>query len=294
MNVLTLYVGQGALSAVQHFDEVIIIDSFMPVSDEELTFGIEFQLDMVTEGKKVVGLILTGFDNDHAHPDGIDFILSKYSPDWIMYPKYYHDTDNTTRVFNIIKDHEKWQEYIDRPFDRIPMRLDELNRRFFYDLAEHFEFELFSPHIEDMDNSNNCSLVLKITGLGAEGFSYLITGDTEMKRWHTINRLFKDALKSDVMAAPHHGSRSGCNPMTTKLVSPNTVLISAGVHNQYNHPSPQAMRNYKRMANHVYRTDLNGGQSLFTEKIGANNFQTTLLRRNREHTAFRRQDLQYF
>ena len=294
MNVLTLYVGQRSLAAVQHLDEIIIIDSFIPVSDEELTFGIEFQLDKFTEGKKVVGLILTGFDNDHAHPNGVDFILSNYSPNWIMYPKYYHDTDNTACVFNIIEDHEKWQEYINRPFDRIPVRLNELNRRFFNNLAEHFKFELFSPHIEDMDNSNNCSLVLKITGLGAEGFSYLITGDTEMKRWHTINRLFKHALKSDVMAAAHHGSKSGYNPMTAKLVSPDTVLISAGVYNQYNHPSPQAMRNYERMANHVYRTNSNGGQSLFTEKIGVNNFQTTPLRRNREHSVFRRQDLQRF
>ena len=166
MNVLTLYVGQGALSSVQHFDEVIIIDSFMPVSDEELTFGIKFQLDMVTEGKKVVGLILTGFDDDHAHPEGVDFILSSYAPDWIIYPAYYHNTDNATRVFNVIRDYELWREHINRPLERISMRLDELDRRFFYDLAEHFEFELFSPHIEDMNNSNNCSLVLKITGLG--------------------------------------------------------------------------------------------------------------------------------
>ena len=289
MNILTIYVGQGALSAVQHFDEVIIIDSFMPVSDEELTFGIQFQLDMVTEGKRVVGLILTGFDNDHAHPDGVDFILSSYAPDWIMYPKYYHNTDNASRVFNVIREHERWQQ-----LDRIPVRLDKLNRRFFNNLAEHFKFELFSPHIEDMDSSNNCSLVLKLTGLGTNGFSYLITGDTEMERWHTINRLFKNALKSDVVAAPHHGSKSGCNPMTTKLVSPNTVLISAGIHNQYNHPHPQAMRNYKRIAKHAYRTNSDGGESLLTEKIGVNNFQTTPLRRNREHSVFRRHGLQRF
>ena len=37
-------------------------------------------------------------------------------------------------------------------------------------LSDEFDLELFSPHIEDMDSSNNCSIVLKIEGVGPGGF----------------------------------------------------------------------------------------------------------------------------
>ena len=289
MNVLTLYVGQGALAAVRHINEVVIIDSFMPVSDEELTSGIKSQLNVFTKEKKVVGLILTGFDDDHAHPDGVDFILSSYKPDWIMYPKYYHDTDNATSVFSVIRKHERHRKNTNHPLKKLSVRLDQLERRFFHNLAEHFRFELFSPHIEDMDSSNNCSLVLKLTGLGMNGFSYLITGDTERERWHTINRLFKHALKSDVMAAPHHGSKSGCNPMTVKLVLPNTVLISAGVGNQYGHPHSQAVAIYQRIAHHVFATNSNGGQSLLT-RMEIDDFETLPLGRKQQQHVSRHHD----
>ena len=273
MNILTIYVGQGALAAVQHSGEVVIIDSFMPVSDEELTSDIKLQLDTFAKEKRVVGLALTGLDDDHACPHGVDFILSSYQPDWVMYPKYYHDTDNATEVFKVIARHERIRKNTKYPLKKLSVRLDRVNVRIFRNLAKWFEFELFSPHVEDMDISNNCSLVLKLTGLVTGGFSYLVTGDTETERWDTINRLFGTALKSDVMAAPHHGSKSGCNPRTVSLVSPNTVLISAGIDNQYGHPHPQALKVYQRVAEYVFSTNSNGGQSLLTQ-IGKNGFET--------------------
>ena len=88
MELLTLYVGQGALAAVKNCDEVVVVDSFMPVSDRELASGVELQLDSFVGQGRVIGLVLTGFDDDHACPNGADFILSSYRPDWIMYPKF--------------------------------------------------------------------------------------------------------------------------------------------------------------------------------------------------------------
>ena len=93
-----------------------------------------------------------------------------------------------------------------------------------------------------MDNSNNCSIVLKLTGTGEGGFSYLITGDTENERWDTITRLFGKNLSSDVLSAPHHGSKNAAHPKMALLVAPDTVLISAGVDNQYGHPDAKAVK----------------------------------------------------
>jgi competence protein ComEC len=127
-----------------------------------------------------------------------------------------------------------------------------------------------------MDCSNNCSIVLKLTGLGPRGFSYLITGDTENPRWETINKLFGRALKSHVLAAPHHGSKNATHPASLLNIAPHTVLISAGVDSQYGHPHPQTVRVYGEVAKHVFSTNMEGGVSLLTQP-GATELTTTLI-----------------
>jgi len=42
---------------------------------------------------------------------------------------------------------------------------------------------------EDMDHSNICNIVSHTFGIGRDGFSYLITGDTENDCWDTITKL---------------------------------------------------------------------------------------------------------
>jgi competence protein ComEC len=143
-------------------------------------------------------------------------------------------------------------------------------------MSDNFDFELFSPHIEDMDCSNNCNIVVKVTGRGPRGFSYLVTGDTENPRWDTIARLFGDKLKSHVLAAPHHGSKNATHPKALMHIAPHTVLISAGVDSQYGHPDPNAVRVYKAVAKYVFSTNMEGGVSLLTQP-GAGEIKTTLI-----------------
>ena len=129
--------------------------------------------------------------------------------------------------------------------------------------------ELFSPHVEDMDNSNNCSIVLKVEGTGPGGFTYLVTGDTENPRWDRIVDLFDDELDADVLAAPHHGSKNAAHPGMALAVAPNTVLISAGIDNQYGHPDTKAVAIYSRVAGHVFQTNVRNGVSWLTKRVGS-------------------------
>lgn len=146
-------------------------------------------------------------------------------------------------------------------------------------LSSNFDFELFSPHIGDMDCSNNCSIVLKLTGRGVGGFSYLITGDTENARWEKISKFFGAALKSHVLAAPHHGSKNATHPESLLHIEPHTVLISAGIDNQYGHPDPEALKVYNRVAKAVFSTNMQRGVSLFT-RLGTAGFATELISSN--------------
>jgi beta-lactamase superfamily II metal-dependent hydrolase len=207
---------------------------------------------------------------------GASIILRKYRPDWVMYPKYYKSSREASLVFELIREEERLRRLSNGPLSAISVRLDQLANRKLRGLSDRFDFELFSPHIEDMDCSNNCSIVLKLTGRGPRGFSYLITGDTENARWDTIARMFGPALKAQVMAAPHHGSRNATHPASLLLIAPHTVLISAGVNSQYGHPAPEAMRVYRRVAKHVFSTNMEGGVSLLTQP-GATELTTTLI-----------------
>ena len=276
MNILTVGVGQGAMAIIRHANEAIIVDSRIPPCDDSTVAIVKEILAVSLKGHFVKGLLLTGFDDDHSDIVGASIILRKYRPDWVMYPKYYKDSREAKRVFALIDEEEKLRGGTSTPLTRFSVRLDQLAKRHLSGLSDNFDFELFSPHIEDMDCSNNCSIVVKVTGRGPRGFSYLVTGDTENDRWETIARLFGDQLKSHVLAAPHHGSRNATHPASLLRIAPHTVLISAGVDSQYGHPDPNALNVYGRVAKYVFSTNMEGGVSLLTQP-GPNEITTTLI-----------------
>ena len=266
MEVLTLYVGQGNFAIARHGKQAIAVDTRWLADRED---DIDSKVRRFLARRELVGIVLTGLDDDHADPDGLDRLLHSYTPAWVMYPKYFKDTENAKLVFNVIRKHERRRSNTANSLKRVSVRLDRLESRYLDDLSDEFELELFSPHIEDMDNSNNCSIVLKVEGIGPGGFAYLVTGDTENARWDRIVELFDEALSADVLAAPHHGSKNAAHPGMALAVAPNTVLISAGVDNQYGHPDAKAVALYSRVADHVFKTNLRDGVSWLTRQVGS-------------------------
>jgi beta-lactamase superfamily II metal-dependent hydrolase len=276
MNIITVNVGQGSLAIVRHNGEAIVIDCRIPASDDQTVAFVKGMLAVSLKDHFVKGFILTGFDDDHCGVIGTAIVLQKYRPDWVLYPTYYKDTGEARSVFKLIRQQEALRQNSMTPLTTVSVRLDQLRSRSLPGLSTNFSFELFSPHLDDMDCSNNCSIVLKLTGLGNRGFSYLITGDTERERWETIAQLFGSALKSHVLAAAHHGSRNGVHPVSLLHIAPHTVLVSAGVNNQYGHPDPAAMKAYSRVAEQVLSTNMRGGVSLLTQP-GTTQLTTTLI-----------------
>lgn len=266
MEVLTIYVGQGNFAVARHGGQAIAFDTRWPADQDD---DIALKVRRFLARRQLVGIVLTGLDDDHADPNGLDRLLESYTPAWVMYPKYFKNTENAKLVFNVIRKHERRRRNAANPLKRVSVRLDRIESRYLDDLTDEFELELFSPHIEDMDNSNNCSIVLKVEGIGPGGFSYLVTGDTENARWDRIVELFDEALGADVLAAPHHGSKNAAHPGMALAVMPNTVLISAGVENQYGHPDAKAVSMYLRVADHVFQTNVRAGVTLLTRQVGS-------------------------
>ena len=103
-------------------------------------------------------------------------------------------------------------------------------------------------------NANEASVVLRLS-FGA--FSMLLTGDIEDRgEAATVRR--PSSLKSTVLKSPHHGSSSSSGTAFLNAVDPEAVAVSAGMYNNFGHPSPEVIERYRRREAEVFRTDQGG------------------------------------
>jgi beta-lactamase superfamily II metal-dependent hydrolase len=153
MNIITVNVGQGALAIVRHQKEAIIVDCRIPPSDDSTVAYVKDIMALSLKDHFVKGLILTGFDSDHSEIAGASIVLRKYRPDWVMYPTYFKDTDEASRVFALIDGEVRTRRATGSPLRKVSVRVGQLANRRLTGLSGKFDFELFSPHVEDMDSS---------------------------------------------------------------------------------------------------------------------------------------------
>lgn len=120
------------------------------------------------------------------------------------------------------------------------------------------------------------------------GTSILLTGDSDYKSWkEKIIPNYEDNVKSEILIASHHGSRSFFTdeendtidlekyPDSTYLdsidyISPDIILISCGNYDTYHHPNKDAMKIYyeKSKNNQVYTTHNCGHLVGYIDKFG--------------------------
>lgn len=99
MKLFSIYVGQGCLSVLVGDTEAVIIDAHIPSTTDEHAEHVRRVLATVLAGKRVRGLLLTGFDADHADHRGVAWILRRYQPDWLVYPTYFKDSKTAATIF---------------------------------------------------------------------------------------------------------------------------------------------------------------------------------------------------
>lgn len=117
-------------------------------------------------------------------------------------------------------------------------------------------------HRESWRNSNNNSLVLKVR---FGDHSFLFPGDIQVRAEKELVSLQQDALKSTVLLAPHHGSRSSSSSPFLDRADPEIVLISSGWKNWFGFPHPSVMKDYKARGYRLYNTAEDGAIRLTTD-----------------------------
>lgn len=72
-----------------------------------------------------------------------------------------------------------------------------------------------------------------------------MTGDIEKNVELALVELDADILKSDVVIAPHHGSKSSSTAAFIEAVAPSASIMTPGYLNRYQHPRPEVVVRYQ-------------------------------------------------
>lgn len=97
---------------------------------------------------------------------------------------------------------------------------------------------LFPDHDPRALESNTSSIVAELE-YGVT--SFMLTGDSPAAIEAYLVSKDGESLKSDVLKAGHHGSRTSSSEVFVSAVSPTYVIISAGKDNSYGHPHREVM-----------------------------------------------------
>ncbi len=130
---------------------------------------------------------------------------------------------------------------------------------------EGVRFSWLHPQAGDTETrDNNRSCVLHVSG---EGGSVLITGDIEARVEDSV--LARSGWpKSDVVVAPHHGSRSSSSTALIDAVAAEEVVFSAGYRNPFGHPATDVVERWRNAGARIWRTDVHGAVSFYVERDG--------------------------
>ena len=112
---------------------------------------------------------------------------------------------------------------------------------------------------EKWRNLNNNSLVVKVS-FGSK--SILFPGDIMAQAEREIIATHGDELKSTVLIAPHHGSKTSSTAMFLEKIKPEIGIISAGWKNSFRFPNPSVLKRYNENDCRIFRTDKNGAVAI--------------------------------
>ena len=128
------------------------------------------------------------------------------------------------------------------------------------------QFEILSPQTTDRNHGNNDSCVLAIS---SDFGTVLVPGDIERQQENWLVAQYGEGLRSDVLVAPHHGSRTSSTSAFIEQVSPGQVLLSVGYRNRYRHPNKGVVDRYLESGSHLLSSPTTGAIEIVFGNAGA-------------------------
>lgn len=107
------------------------------------------------------------------------------------------------------------------------------------------DFVVLRPQADDyarLLKSNAMSCVVRVAGRTQ---SALLAGDIESEQEAALVAAHGAALRSDVLLAPHHGSKTSSTPAFLDAVAPTVAVFQAGYRNRFGHPAAEVLARYR-------------------------------------------------
>lgn len=116
-------------------------------------------------------------------------------------------------------------------------------------------FRILHPRQEAAaDNDGSCVLLLR----AADGTQVLLPGDIEARAERELVARHGAALRSRILVAPHHGSRTSSTPPFVAAVAPEYVLFATGYRNRWGFPNPRILARYAEAGSRALTTAYTG------------------------------------
>ena len=236
MKVTVLDVGQGLSVVVQTAGHTLLYDAgpkYNAQSDAGSRIVVPF---LRGEGvKELDGFLVSHNDNDHS--GGMNSVLTLMPVTWFASSLPKELAAEATRNIRCYA-----------------------GQQWFWDGVS---FEVLYPELANYEDvtikDNNRSCVLKVTSRSG---SLLLTGDIEKNAEMTLYNEYSEKLKSDVIIAPHHGSKTSSSEDFVAAVAPSVSIFTSGYLNRFKHPAPVTVARYQAANSKMYRSDYDGALQL--------------------------------
>ncbi|MEK9166578.1 MAG: ComEC/Rec2 family competence protein [Patescibacteria group bacterium] len=120
-------------------------------------------------------------------------------------------------------------------------------------------------HPMELVESKNIHRNMVVVMLHAGEKKFLLMGDAEGAEEVFLVEHDRDKLKSDILKAGHHGSKTSSRGFFLERVKPQYAVISAGRKNKYGHPHEETLQNLQKIGTTIFRTDLDGRIKIETD-----------------------------
>lgn len=208
-----LDVGQGLSAIVQTKNHLLVYDTG-PNLNDHFNMGESIVLPYLRSiaAKKIDSLVISHGDNDHI---GGASVIMKSLP--------------VMDIMTSVPDHFASARYC---IAGATWQWDGVH------------FTILYPMEDDLDFGNDSSCVLRIHNRNQ---SVLLTGDIEKYAERNLLARIPQRLKSDIIIAPHHGSKTSGLENFIAAVQPKIVIYATGYRNRYHFPHQSVIRAYDKI-----------------------------------------------
>ena len=238
---------------IEHGDSILIKNEQETILIDTGDVGTKNKLIELLKKEKIEKIDVLIATHPHAdHIGGIEEVIKTFRIGKILDSGQVH----TTKIF---KDYLNLVKKKNIPFVKAV-------KGNIYKLSGGASLEVLWPKEKLLTNTNsdlnNNSIVVKFT---KKNIALLLVGDIEKEAESILVKENSDKLKSTILKAPHHGSKTSSTDAFLKAVGAKTVVISCGTNNDYNLPHKQVIDRYKKYNMETFITKDSGNITIVSD-----------------------------